>query len=411
MKVSSIELFDKSKQYIYATRQGNDWVLPPLSAKNLLDLDVAASGFLTNQSIKFENDKLVFSVSGDNSKMMQVEVPSDYKKYVESGLYDSKEQKLVLTNNDTTTITIDLSQIKSNDGSEKYVLSGSYDKTTKKINFVYNNNEAAFDVDLSQIKVTSYSFVDTSSINFTINQGSLVSADVIISDEFDNKLSKKEDGLHVDATKLNHLLFRIPVIEDENVFQNFYIQFSKEENFSDTLLIYNTKDNSDLFRVFTGYGISVLPVDENKQYSGINYIFSDYQLQFDLNTIDASYKYFRFHWTSDDGVTFGRYGYGNRQAVMQIFDSASNSSNDSSISNKVIQFTSLNSDNVVWNDSVAVFTHNMNCVPIVTLYNSNMIQIMCDIQIIDGNTFSIDFQDASIVDGTWKMILSYGTEY
>jgi hypothetical protein len=31
-------------------------------------------------------------------------------------------------------------------------------------------------------------------------------------------LSKKEDGLYVDATKLNHLLFRIPVIEDENVF-------------------------------------------------------------------------------------------------------------------------------------------------------------------------------------------------
>lgn len=198
MKVSSIESFDDSKQYIYATKQEDKWVLPKLSAKNLFDLDVATtSGFLTN-NVKFENDKLVFSVSGDNQKDIQVEFPSDYTQHVISGSYNSETKKLVLTNNDKTTITIDLSSIQSD---------------------------------------------------------------------------------------------------------------------------------------------------------------------------------------------------------------------DSSISNKVIQFTSSNSDGVVWNDSVAVFTHNMNCVPIVTLYNSNMIQIMCDIQIIDSNTFSIDFQDASIVDGTWKMILSYGTTY
>ena len=204
----------------------------------------------------------------------------------------------------------------------------------------------------------------------------------------------------VQSTKL---LFRLPYIgEDE--YYHLFIEFSESNDFSN-VEVFNTKDNIEMFKIFTGLGIVDLPS------TGINYIFSEKILQLNIADISSSYKYFRFHWTNDDGVTFGRYGYGNRQAVMQIFDSASNSSNDSSISNKVIQFTSLNSDNVVWNDSVAVFTHNMNCVPIVTLYNSNMIQIMCDIQIIDGNTFSIDFQDASIVDGTWKMILNYGTKY
>jgi hypothetical protein len=46
--------------------------------------------------------------------------------------------------------------------------------------------------------------------------------------------------------------------------------------------------------------------------SGLNYIFSDEQLQFNLSTVDSSYKYFRYHWTNDDGENFGRYGYGNR---------------------------------------------------------------------------------------------------
>jgi hypothetical protein len=41
--------------------------------------------------------------------MISVEVPSDYKKHVISGSYNSETQNLVLTNNDKTTITIDLS--------------------------------------------------------------------------------------------------------------------------------------------------------------------------------------------------------------------------------------------------------------------------------------------------------------
>jgi hypothetical protein len=91
-----------------------------------------------------------------------------------------------------------------------------------------------------------------------------------------------------------------------------------------------------------------------------------------------------------------------------LFDA---SSSTVSVSNKTIEFTSENSDFVSWNENIATFIHNMNCIPLVTMYDSNLNQIMCEVSVINNNSFLIDFQDKSIVSGTWKLILSYGVSY
>ena len=147
--------------------------------------------------------------------------------------------------------------------------------------------------------------------------------------------------------------------------------------------------------------------------NGVSYVYSNEQLQFDISSISKSYKYFRFQWSNDGGQNYGRYGYGNIEGSIQIFDISSNASEEPATvnSNKLISFTSSNSDNVSWLNGVATFTHNMNCIPLVFIYDENMEQVLYGIKVIDGNSFLIDFKDSSIVTGTWKIVISYGVAF
>lgn len=84
---------------------------------------------------------------------------------------------------------------------------------------------------------------------------------------------------------------------------------------------------------------------------------------------------------------------------------------NSNPSNKMIEFTTSNSSSVTWNENVATFTHNMNCIPLIAIYDDNLEQILYGIKVINGNSFSIDFKDKTVITGTWKMIVSYGVAY
>ena len=116
-----------------------------------------------------------------------------------------------------------------------------------------------------------------------------------------------------EKVKLSYLLFRVPVIEEEEYYQ-FYIDFSETDDFA-IVESYNTKENTEMFKAFTGLGMTSI------QNWGVNYLFSDEQLQFDVSTIAKNLKYFRFRWSNDEGETFGRYGYGNFEAEQNIFGS------------------------------------------------------------------------------------------
>ena len=414
------------------------------------------SGFLTDQSITFDttNDTIRFSVNDSSDKV--VSIPAIYKRHVVSGTYSSSTKYLTLTNNDNTTVSIDLSDIVSSDESQKYVASGVYNANTRSIVFTYNDNNT-FSVDLSSIVVdsssssssVSYNFVDTNSIDFTVDNQS-VTANVKISSDNDNVLAVKNDGLYVERAN-KYLLFKIPFIEDVQDFYHLFIDFSQTDDFN-TVHTYSTLNNPSLFKIFTGLSVidffaATSSSSSSQTPSGLNNLFSGNQVQFSLFEIlrtNPTYKYFRYHWTADDGDNFGPYGYGNTESQLQVFDNSvkyvvsgsyssttqyltlTNSDNStvnidlsdvqggggsSTPNNQLIEFTSSNSTGVSWNGNVATFTHSLNCIPVVTLYNNTLNQIMCQISVLSASTFSIDFQDKSIITGTWRLIVGYGAAY
>ena len=121
-------------------------------------------------------------------------------------------------------------------------------------------------------------------------------------------LQQIENEGSVQSTKL---LFRLPWIDNEEYY-HLFIDFSESNDFSN-VEVFNTKDNIEMFKIFTGLGIVDLPS------TGINYIFSEKILQLNIADISSSYKYFRFHWTNDEGETFGEYDYGNRESAVQVY--------------------------------------------------------------------------------------------
>lgn len=76
-----------------------------------------------------------------------------------------------------------------------------------------------------------------------------------------------------------------------------------------------------------------------------------------------------------------------------------------------ISFTSANSSAVSWNGNVAAFTHGLNCLPVVTIYDNGRNQVMADVSATDSAHFSVDFGDRSAVAGTWTCVVAYGSEW
>ena len=76
-----------------------------------------------------------------------------------------------------------------------------------------------------------------------------------------------------------------------------------------------------------------------------------------------------------------------------------------------IAFTSANSSAVSWTGNVAAFTHTLNCLPVVTVYDNGRNQVMADVSATDSAHFSVDFGDRSAVTGTWTCVVAYGSEW
>lgn len=251
----------------------------------------------------------------------------------------------------------------------------------------------------------SLHLLDSDNNDVELGRGSSGTVDTALSATSTNPVQNKVVTAKFDTkAELNYLLFRIPEIK-QDVTYNFKIDFSETDDFS-TVMSYTTVANNEYFKAFTGVAMTVLPS------TGINYIFSDEQLQLSLEHVPSTYKYFRFHWSNDNGITYGRYGYGSIEASQQIFDISSSSTSDDTIpKNKKISFTSSNSTNVTWNGAVATFTHNMNCIPIASIYDNTMEQALYGVKVVSANTVTVDFNDVSNVTGTWKLILAYGCDY
>lgn len=114
-----------------------------------------------------------------------------------------------------------------------------------------------------------------------------------------------------------------------------------------------------------------------------------------------------YHWlTLENGKLFSNYKLSNSTVITKQV-----SQGNSNPSNKMIEFTTSNSSSVTWNGNVATFTHDMNCIPLIAIYDENLEQILYGIKVINGNSFTIDFKDKSVITGTWKMIVSYGVAY
>lgn len=219
-------------------------------------------------------------------------------------------------------------------------------------------------------------------------------------------------------SEINKLLFRIPAIQNTQEIYHLKVQFSTTGDFENIETIDTINDYSK-FKIFDGTGtLKQFPIDENENNEiisvGITSVYSDEQIQLDISSINEEYKYFRFQWSNDYGDSYGRYGYGNTQALQSIFDITSVETNVIN-SNKQILFTHQDSDFVSWNvdGTVATFTHNMNCIPITTIYDDNLEQVLYGIKIIDGNSFSIDFKESLQIQITkpWRIIINYGVNF
>lgn len=78
-----------------------------------------------------------------------------------------------------------------------------------------------------------------------------------------------------------------------------------------------------------------------------------------------------------------------------------------------IEFTSANSENVVWRgDMKVVVTHNLGCYPIVNVYDSLRQPVLPVIRIVSKDAFSMDFSKTGMMgDGeTWLCVIVQGSD-
>jgi len=82
----------------------------------------------------------------------------------------------------------------------------------------------------------------------------------------------------------------------------------------------------------------------------------------------------------------------------------------------IVRFTLENSEGVAWDaerPNVALFTHNLDCYPIVHVYDNERNQIKPVVVVLSGTTFELDFSSTTQVgEGeTWLCTICYGSEY
>jgi len=75
-----------------------------------------------------------------------------------------------------------------------------------------------------------------------------------------------------------------------------------------------------------------------------------------------------------------------------------------------IEFTSADSEKVAWSGNVATFTHGLNGMPAVVLFDNDGKQVLAEVVYVSASTFTIDFGDKSAVTGTWTAVVYRAAE-
>lgn len=134
---------------------------------------------------------------------------------------------------------------------------------------------------------------------------------------------------------LNALVFKIPPLEDTDLY-HLFVDFSASEDFG-TVTTYssNNVEQSGLFKVFTGTALTTFPTD------GVSSIFNGEVITFDISGIDKSQKYFRFYWYN--GADYTAKSFGQLDGALQVFSSSSSSGGGSTGSGSI---TVTNGSNV-----------------------------------------------------------------
>ena len=77
-----------------------------------------------------------------------------------------------------------------------------------------------------------------------------------------------------------------------------------------------------------------------------------------------------------------------------------------------IKFTNSTSDaSMYWSGNIGHFTHTLNCIPSVKIYDNNFQEVMVEIIPTSSTHFTADFQNKSSVQGEWTCIVNYGAEW
>lgn len=77
------------------------------------------------------------------------------------------------------------------------------------------------------------------------------------------------------------------------------------------------------------------------------------------------------------------------------------------VAGKKIQFTKADSESVTWNENVATFTHNLDCIPAVVFFDKDNKQVIAEIEYVNANSFTVNFGDKNAIDGTWTAVVYY----
>lgn len=84
----------------------------------------------------------------------------------------------------------------------------------------------------------------------------------------------------------------------------------------------------------------------------------------------------------------------------------------SGIPSSKISFTkSTNNSQMYWSGNVGYFTHTLNCMPIVTFYDSQGKTVLVEAIATSANSFTADFENKQSVEGTWTCIINYGGSF
>ena len=285
---NSLEFLNIRKSYVIA----ENGILPALDGSLLINLPVASGGNITST---------VQSANYATSAGYAQEVGKHNHSAVQITDFDSSVSSIV---------SIMIEDIDVNNA--QFASSANYANSADVAEYA---SSAGYAQEVGQHNHSAVQITD-----FNSNVSSIVSSIIATSDSLG--LVKIGSGLEVDEfgsikakKQINELIFKVPQIESNDEVYHLNIEFSNSDTF-DSVISYITLSDVSGFKVFTGMAMINFPSQ------GLGMQFSEEQVKFDISNIN--YKYYRYQWIAvnegSSSVQNGRYGYGQTDGVLNLFD-------------------------------------------------------------------------------------------